>query len=180
MSDSTNNGPSREGSAERVLREGLKANVLSPEALQRIRQATEQEWRVVTRAPARRGWRTLAAAASIAVLAVGIGWAYFATYSGSANGAILGEVASFDAPGMIEARPLRRDVVLVAGSKLRVGQVLDVRGDSLVSLGWRRQFAHRARHRHRGASPKTPSASSEASCTSTFLPDRMPAVRSVW
>lgn len=135
MSEPTNNGPSREGSAERVLREGLKANVLSPEALQRIRQAAEQEWRAATRAPARRTWRALAAAASIAVLAVSIGWVYIAAYPGTANGAILGEVTSFDAPGMIEARPLRRDLALLTGSKLRVGQVLDVRGDSLISLG---------------------------------------------
>ena len=127
MSEPTNNGPAREGSAERVLREGLKANVLSPEALQRIRQATEQEWRAATRAPVRRTWRALAAVASIAVLAIGIGWVYLAPYLGTANGAILGEVTSFDAPGMIEARPLRRDVALITGSMLRVGQALDVR-----------------------------------------------------
>ena len=134
MSDSTNQEPSREASAERVLREGLRANVLTPEALQRIRQATEQEWRQVTRAPARRGWLALAAAASVAVLAAGLGWAYLAQNSASANAAILGQVASFDAPGMVEPRTLRPDVMMVAGSKLRVGQVLDARGDSLVTL----------------------------------------------
>ncbi|HET9474204.1 MAG TPA: FecR family protein [Steroidobacteraceae bacterium] len=134
MSDSTNNSPATEGSAEHVLREGLKANVLPPEALQRIRQATEQEWRAATGAPARRQWRPLAAVASIAVVAVGMGWVYLAPYSGAANGAILGEVASFDAPGLIESRPLRRDVVLAAGSKLRSGQALDVHGDSLITL----------------------------------------------
>ena len=104
-----------------MLREGLRANVLTPEALQRIRQATEQEWRQVSRAPARRGWLALAAAASVAVLAAGLGWAYLAMNSASANAAILGEIASFDAPGMVEPRTLRPDLMMVAGSKLRVG-----------------------------------------------------------
>jgi ferric-dicitrate binding protein FerR (iron transport regulator) len=134
MSDSTNQDSAREAAAERDLRDGLKANVLTPEALQRIRQATEQEWHSVTRARARRGWRSLAAAASIATVAVGIGWAYLALNTGSANGAILGEIASFDAPGMVEARSLRPDVIMVAGSRLQVGQVLDARGDSLITL----------------------------------------------
>jgi hypothetical protein len=134
MSDSINKDPSREAIAERVLREGLKANVLTPEALQRIRQATEQEWRAVTRAPARRGWRPLAAVASVFVLAAGIAWAYLALSPQPVNGAILGELASFDAPGMIEMRPFRRDVVLAEGSNLRAGQALEVRGDSLVTL----------------------------------------------
>jgi ferric-dicitrate binding protein FerR (iron transport regulator) len=134
MSDSTNKDPSHEAVAERVLREGLKANVLTPEALQRIRQATEQEWRSVTRPPARRGWRPLAAVASVAILATSIALAYLVINSQPTNGAILGEVASFDAPGMIEKRPFRLDVVLAEGSNLRVGQALDVRGDSLVTL----------------------------------------------
>jgi len=125
MSDSMNE--------ERALRDGLRANVLSPEAMQRIRQATEAEWRSATRAPASRS-RVFAVAASIAVLAAGMSWAFFALNPGSANGAILGEVASFDAPGVFEARTLQRDVLLVAGAKLHVGQVLDVRGDSLVTL----------------------------------------------
>ncbi len=42
MSDSTT-GSIDEAVAERVLREGLKTNALTPEALQRIRQATEQD-----------------------------------------------------------------------------------------------------------------------------------------
>ena len=134
MRDFTNMDSTNEGAAERVLREGLKADALSPEALQRIRQATEQQWRSVTRAPARRDWRALAAVASIAVLAAGLGWMYLAPYSGNVHGAILGQVASFDAPGLIESRPLRRDVVLAEGADLRVGQALDVLGDSLISL----------------------------------------------
>ena len=45
MSDlnDTNNGD--EGDAERALREGLRTPALSPEAMQRIRAATQAEWR---------------------------------------------------------------------------------------------------------------------------------------
>ena|SRR5688572_15118447 len=134
MSDVKNGERSRDDAAERVLRDGLKANALSPEALQRVRQATEREWRSMTPQPARRGWRPFAAAASIAVLAAGIAWTYLALYPGPGSGAILGELADFDAPGIVEERPLRRDVVLARRSELRAGQSLDVRGDSLVAL----------------------------------------------
>lgn len=130
MSDPTDN----DFAAERALREGFKANALSPEAMQRIRQATEQEWRSVTRAPLQRGWRSFAAAASIAVLAAGFGGAWLALNGGSADGEILGELASFDAPGIVETRTLRRDVAFASGAKLRAVRRLDVRGDSLVSL----------------------------------------------
>jgi ferric-dicitrate binding protein FerR (iron transport regulator) len=130
MSDPTNN----DAVAERALREGFRANALSPEAMQRIRQAAEQEWRSTTRTPARRGWRSFAAAASIAVLAAGLGGAWLALNGGSADGEVLGVLASFDAPGIVETRSLRRDVAFGAGDKLRAPQRLDVRGDSLVSI----------------------------------------------
>jgi len=134
MSDPTNNDTSQGGSEERLLREGLKANVLSAEALQRIRQATEQEWRAAAQAPPRRRWRWLASAASVAIVVTGIGGAFLTMNSGSGNGAILGEVASFAAPGLFETRFLRSDVILAEGSDLRAGQSLEVRGDALVTL----------------------------------------------
>jgi hypothetical protein len=134
MNDSMNKDPSPDVAAERVLREGLKANVLSSEALQRIRQATEQEWRSATQAPARPRWSSLATAASVAILAAGSGGAYLAMNSNSSGGAILGELASFDAPGIIETHRFRPDVLFTDGAKLRVGQTLEVRGDSLVTL----------------------------------------------
>jgi ferric-dicitrate binding protein FerR (iron transport regulator) len=68
------------------------------------------------------------------MLAAGTGGAYLAMNSTSGGGAILGELASFDAPGMSETHRFRRDVLFAEGAKLRVGQVLEVRGDSLVTL----------------------------------------------
>jgi ferric-dicitrate binding protein FerR (iron transport regulator) len=134
MSDSTSNDPDREGAAERVLRQGFEANALPPEALQRIRRATEQEWRSATHMPTGRRWRKQPAAASVAVVAAVLASAYLFTSSAPDAGAVLGELASFDAPGVVERRPLRRDVTFGDGAKLRVGQVLEMRGNALVIL----------------------------------------------
>lgn len=138
MSDSSNRGNSGEDEAERALRDGLRAPGLSPEALRRIRAATQQEWQasvaqMPVQAPARRRWLSLAAAASVAALTGVIGWNVFMV--GTRNdGAVLGEVARVDAPGIVESRYLQRDVVVNPGAPLRVGQSLDIRGNSLVTL----------------------------------------------
>jgi hypothetical protein len=134
MSDSKNMDLARGDPSELALREGLKANVLSPEALQRIRQATEQEWRSATRLPARQRWHGLAAAASVVILSAGFATAYVAMNPTPGGDAILGELASFDVPGITEIRRFRPDLPVGEGAKLRVGQVLEVRGDSLVTL----------------------------------------------
>lgn len=136
MSDSNHN--ESEGAAERALREGLRAPVLSPEAMQRIRAAAEQEWRAVTRSTElvrgpRRRWLSLAAAASVAVLAGVMGWNLFMANTAE-GGAVVGQVAHFEAPGIVESRYLRRDAVVNIGSSLHAGQTLDVRGDSLITL----------------------------------------------
>lgn len=137
MSNSNDTKNGDEDVAERALREGLRAPALSAEAMQRIRAATQTEWRANVQAPVpgntRRRWLSLAAAASVAMLAAAFGWTFFMTSAGEA-GAILGEVARFDSPGLVESRYLRRDVSLVSGSPLRAGQTLDVRGDALVTL----------------------------------------------
>ena len=137
MTDSNySNGNGDEGAAEHALREGLHAPALSADALQRIRAVTQQEWRSAFPAedvrPARR-WLPLAAAAAVTTFALAIGWNVF--LAGTAgDGAVLGTLARFDAPGIVETRALRSDVTLVAASPLRAGQTLDVRGDSLVTL----------------------------------------------
>src|SRR5688500_14253856 len=126
-----------ESDAERALRDGLSAPALSAEALQRVRAAAQQEWRaslegVPARASMRRRWLSLAGAAA-ATVAVAIGRNVFMTNT-SADGAVLGELARADAPGIVEALYLRRDVTLMPGSPLRTRQSLDVRGNSLVTL----------------------------------------------
>ncbi len=136
MTDSNNHPP--EDAAEQALRAGLRAPGLSPDALRRIRAATHEEWRAVhardsVAAPARRRWLPLAAAATVAMVAMAIGWNVFLTQPPQA-GALLGELTRFDAPGMVESRFFRSEQNLARGSPLRPGQSLDVRGDSLVSL----------------------------------------------
>jgi ferric-dicitrate binding protein FerR (iron transport regulator) len=137
MSESNNTKNGDEGAAEHALREGLRAPALSAEAMQRIRAAAQQEWRAahpaaLVRAPARR-WLSLAAAASVAMVAGVVGWNAF--IAGAPNdSAVVGQVARFDAPGLVESRYLRPDVVLAEGSALHAGQTLDVRGDSLIAL----------------------------------------------
>ena len=69
MSDSRNAGSATDESAERALREGLKVNVLSADAMRRIREATEQEWRESTRTSRRQASR-FAVAGSFVVVTV--------------------------------------------------------------------------------------------------------------
>ena len=134
-SNNTTNGD--EDAAEHALREGLRTPTLSAEAMQRIRAAAQQEWRAAhpaepARAPTRR-WLSIAAAASVAVLAGVVGWNAFLANTAN-SGAVVGQLARFEAPGIVESHYLRRDVVLAPGSKLLAGQTLDVRGDSLITL----------------------------------------------
>jgi ferric-dicitrate binding protein FerR (iron transport regulator) len=138
MSDSNHNGNGGESAADRALREGLRAPALSAEALQRIRSATQREWRatldeVPVQAPARRRWLPLAAAATVA-FAMSVGWIVFMPNTASDSGAILGQVVRIDAPGIVESRSLQRDLALASGASLHAGQSLDIRGDTLIAL----------------------------------------------
>jgi len=140
MSDSSHNNGHGDDAADRALREGLRTPGLSAEAMQRIRLATQQEWRAVTQAesPAEsrrpnRRWLSLAAAASVAVIAGVLGWNSFLANPVD-NGAVVGQLARFEAPGVAESRFLRSDRFLAQGASLHAGQSLDVRGDSLVQL----------------------------------------------
>jgi ferric-dicitrate binding protein FerR (iron transport regulator) len=137
MSDSNQVGEKGDDAAERVLREGLRTPALSPDAMQRIRAAAQQEWRAAypaeeVRRPAGRRF-VFAAAAAVTALALGLGWNVFMA-GGAADGVALGTLARFEAPGIVETRVLRSDIVLAADAPLRAGQTLDVRGDSLVTL----------------------------------------------
>jgi len=136
MSD-VNNTDNGDGVAERALREGLRATALSPEAVQRIRSATQAEWRSRVQAPSKAGARTrrlsMAAAASVLMLAAALGWNVFMANTAD-GGAVLGALARFDSPGLVESGYLRRDVAMNSGAPLRAGQTFDVRGDSLITL----------------------------------------------
>jgi ferric-dicitrate binding protein FerR (iron transport regulator) len=131
MSDSKKRS---EEAAERALREGFKVNVVSAEALQRIRQATEKEWRETTRPAGRRRSRVFAVAASILGVTAAAAWMFLAMGPAADSGAVLGEVAVVEPPGLLDVRRFAADVMLGTGSSIRVGQRLDARGDSVVNL----------------------------------------------
>jgi ferric-dicitrate binding protein FerR (iron transport regulator) len=130
MSDPTekDNG---EGAAERALRDGLRADRLSPEAMQRIRSATEAEWRAQTRTPQSRRGRWAVAAAAALVLACGAG---FLAMRPAGDDAVFGQLARVGAAGVAEQRQIGSDVLLPAGSNLYANQSLEVRGDALIAL----------------------------------------------
>jgi ferric-dicitrate binding protein FerR (iron transport regulator) len=129
--------PEKDDVADQALRAGLRAKGLSAEAMQRIRTATEAEWRaqvVAAPAPPRRRWMPLAAAASVVTLLAVGALTLFLNDQRVASGALLGTVARMEAPGLQQAQWLREDLPLPEGSELRVSQKLDARGDTLISL----------------------------------------------
>ena len=153
MTDSRDPPRLSDADTERALGEALRANSLSPQAMQRIRHATEAQWRAhlepqamqhIRRATeaqwrahavsaARRRWLPLAGAASIALLALVIGWAVLVV-TPTDRGALFGQLAQLQAPGVLQTRYLGRDVALTRGSQLRSGETLSFGGDSRITL----------------------------------------------
>jgi ferric-dicitrate binding protein FerR (iron transport regulator) len=130
----TNDTDADDRATEHALREGLSVNVLSTEAMRRIRQATESEWREMARAPVRRRPRLFAVAASVLGIALAAGVSWLVLRPDTASGAVFGEVASVDTAGLFEVKLFARDTSLAAGSSLHAGQVLDSRGNAIVTL----------------------------------------------
>lgn len=125
--------PAPDGEDERVLRANLNVHALSPEALQRIRRATEAEWRAQV-GPARRRWFPVAAAAS-AVLLVFVGiWSFFGRGTEVVIGEPVARLARAEAPGVIELLPLWRNAAVNVGTDIRSGQDFEVRGATLFAL----------------------------------------------
>jgi ferric-dicitrate binding protein FerR (iron transport regulator) len=122
------------GDDEEVLRGNLRVPALSPEALARIRRATEAEWRAQTGGPPRRLWIPRAAAAAVAVLALATTWQLWLSGSGPADGAPLAQLARAEGAGVVELRSLWRDTALQVGSALRAGSDFEARGGSLLTL----------------------------------------------
>jgi ferric-dicitrate binding protein FerR (iron transport regulator) len=125
--------PRPDDATDHALRSALRDEGLSSAALNRIRRATEAEWRNNVVASPRRGRMPLAAAASVALVLAGALGVYLQLGQGPA-GALVGSVGRFDAPGLgLEQWP-RRDAPLVAGSEVRVSNELRARGDSSIAL----------------------------------------------
>jgi hypothetical protein len=124
--------PNHSGDDEQALRSGLRADALSPEAMARIRAATEAEWRAqVASAPAARGWRRgamLAAAASILVVALSA-----ITFT-QKDGEQLGTLAREDGAGLLEQRLLGHDADVAVGAPVRSSMTYVSRGGTLLEL----------------------------------------------
>ena len=119
---------------EEILRSNLRVPALSPEALARIRRATEAEWRAQTGGSPRRLWIPRAAAAAIAVLALGAAWQFWVRGPGGTEGASMAQLARAEGAGVVEVRALWRNAALGVGSELRSGSDFEAHGGSLLKL----------------------------------------------
>jgi len=119
---------------EEILRDNLRVPALSPDALARIRRATEAEWRAQTGGSPRRLWIPRAAAAAVAVLALAAAWQVWVRGPGVAEGAPMAQLARAEGAGVVELRSLWRDAAVGVGSELRSGGDFEARGGSLLKL----------------------------------------------
>lgn len=118
---------------DRVLSDGLKENPLSPEAMDRIRRATEAEWRAKYVPRARRRWPYAAAASLFAAIALGA-IAYLRIPSDGGAGELAAHLIRFEAPGVVETRAWRRAEALTEGAVLRAGHRYRAAGPALLEL----------------------------------------------
>ena len=119
------------GDEESVLRENLHVPALSPEALARIRRATEAEWRAQVGTP-RRQWIPRVAAAAVALMALSAVWQFWMRSADIPEP--MGRLVRTDGAGVIRVQPLWRDVAVTLGGDLRAGSDYQVRAASLLAL----------------------------------------------
>jgi len=116
---------------EIILRENLQVPALSPEALARIRRATEAEWRAQVGTP-RRIWLPRAAAAAVALLALATVWQFWMRSADIPEP--MGKLVRTEGAGMIQVQPLWRDVAVTVGTDLRAGSDYGAHAASLLTL----------------------------------------------
>lgn len=133
MNAPTNRPPGNDADDVSVLREGLRAQPLSPEALQRIRAATEAEWRASVTVKPRR-WMPVAIAASLLGIAAVAGLTVFGSMQGSQGGEVVASLVRSEAPGVSEVRTFRSNLPVKAGGTLIAGHVYQTQGQALLAL----------------------------------------------
>src|SRR6478735_9305830 len=117
-----------------VLRRGMQTEPLSTQALQRIRTATEKEWRISTTVASRpRSWWRYATAAAV-LLVLGGCWLLASHLAMAPQGAVLGRLERADYPGVIERHAWSQDRVVAGGELLRAGQDILARGGVRIAL----------------------------------------------
>jgi ferric-dicitrate binding protein FerR (iron transport regulator) len=117
---------------ERILRENLRVPALSPEAMARIRRATEAEWRAQVGRPARR-WMPFAAAAAVVLLVVAAS-APFLLKNGGATSEVFATLARSEGTGVARVNSWWKDDTLAPGANVRGGNDYQAHGASLLAL----------------------------------------------
>src|SRR5262245_44905793 len=120
--------------ADQVLRDNLRVHALSPEALARIRRATEAEWRAEHVTPtAARNWLPYAAAAVFALIAITSLLVLRTNGPQAISGLPLAQLVRAEAPGVMEMKSWWRESAVDAGAELRAGQHFEARGNTLLT-----------------------------------------------
>jgi ferric-dicitrate binding protein FerR (iron transport regulator) len=117
-----------------VLRSGLNARPLGADAMARIREATQREWRAQVQPQRRRTWPRMAIAAAAVMVAVTAGWMVSLTQGVDAQSPALGRLERVGMQGAVEHRLLSRNVTLGSGDLLRAGESVNARSSALIAL----------------------------------------------
>jgi ferric-dicitrate binding protein FerR (iron transport regulator) len=132
----TGNGPDTPADdvgEERALRESLRVESLTSEAMWRVRSATEAEWRSLYQQKSRRRW-PYAVAASAVLVCLLAGLPFVGPGSGKDAGEVAARLVRFETPGVAEIHAVRRAERLVDGAVLRSGHRYWSAGQSLLQL----------------------------------------------
>lgn len=133
MSGSGRDFPAGHSPEERVLREGLRVESLTPEAMSRVRATTEAEWRALYRQKSRRRWPYAVAASAVLFCLLG-GLLFLGTGADKDAGDVAARLVRFESAGVAEIHAVRRAERLVDGAVLRSGHRYWSAGQSLLQL----------------------------------------------
>lgn len=130
--DDTNQGSDE---VDSILRRGLQTDPLSPAAMERIRAATETQWRaavgVVELKPR---WRIYTAAAAVFMLLLVSGLFVMVRSPGFLSETVLSRLERMEYPGVVELHTWSHDRSLASGETLRKGQRILARGGARIAL----------------------------------------------
>lgn len=133
MTDPVDRPPKSDADDAGVLREGLRVNALSDEALKRIRAATEAEWRRTVAVRPRR-WLPAAIAAGMLGVAVLAGFAVLGSIDAGRGGEVLASLVLSEGQGVTQVRAFRSDVSIAAGESLLSDRSYQAHGQALLAL----------------------------------------------
>ncbi|MEO8315677.1 MAG: FecR domain-containing protein [Pseudomonadota bacterium] len=134
------------GALDSVLRRGLQTVPLAPEAMERIRAATEAQWRVSVGAvegpeakakaevESSRPWGMYASAAAVVMMLLVGGLFAVIRNPAASSGTVLSRLEKTEYPGVVELHTWSHDRALANGEVLRKGQRILARGGARIAL----------------------------------------------